>query len=203
MLGNELTIRTGHTETVATFYPEDTRRLVIYHRGHTKEQVPDFPGFNVLVFDMPSETHDGLGAYDYPIRFFVEPVIVGINWCSMLKVWDEIRMVGFSGGGWTTHVVAALDRRVTRSYAIAGSLPPHLRDQHPGSYGDLEQRLTYGLEMDLYALAQNQTQILNRDDPCCFPGRLYDGYTAEGFSVLIEENDTHSIGPLAREEIIR
>ena len=209
----------------ASYFIPGGDRLAIYCQGHrgdarihglaTIHALRD-AGFAVLVVNMPqlgensalpsgSRSHDSLGGADYPLRYFVEPVMVALNWLCLLREWEDVRMVGLSGGGWTTVLVAALDERITSSVAVAGSMPPDLRDQDPGSYGDLEQRLTYGLELDLYALATNAVHVFNSEDPCCFPGRLYNGYAdaMDNLTVIVEDRSAHDIGPMALQEMTR
>jgi dienelactone hydrolase len=56
------------------------------------------------------------------MKFFVEPVILAINYAKTLG-YKRIVMVGLSGGGWTTTVAAAIDPRIDLSIPVAGSLP--------------------------------------------------------------------------------
>ena len=187
----------------------DEHRLAIYHAGHgdtpedkgaeTIMRLLD-EGWAVLALDMPPGPHSRFEGELYPMRHFVAPVIAALDWAMLLQEWTHVRMVGLSGGGWTTVLVAALDERIDSAVCVAGILPPELRDLDPASYGDFEQRWTYGLEYDLLALGQ-PTLIYNRDDPCCFPGRLFDEYgfkeNVRGVSVYVEDNQEHTIGPEA------
>lgn len=114
-----------------------------------------------------------------PIRFFVEPVIIGLNYVQEEYGFATISMVGHSGGGWTTALAAAIDPRIERSYTVAGGLPFELR-QHPqhdhlGDFEQLEERRIYSVAryVDWYLLGawgdgRRQLQILNRNDNCCF-----------------------------------
>lgn len=116
-----------------------------------------------------------------PLKYFLEPVTAYINYVSSrsdadnFPLYRDISMVGFSGGGWTATVYSALDTRITRSISIAGSLPLYLRSG--ASIGDLEQTIPEFYSIagypDLYVMASDgsgrkQTQILNRNDWCCF-----------------------------------
>src|SRR5438445_13772028 len=100
-------------------------------------------------------------------------------------------MSGISGGGWTTHLYAALDPRIKESFPVAGSLPSYLRTGACGSFetGDYEQNPAVSSivshfynniasYLDLYILAsygegRKQIQILNQYDACCFAGIRY------------------------------
>ena len=73
-------------------------------------------------------------------RFFVEPVIQGINYFQQSTPQAiDVSMVGLSGGGWATHFCAAIDRRIRYSFPVAGALPLYARKFSPGSWGDREQ----------------------------------------------------------------
>jgi len=157
-------------------------------------------GFTVLLFDMPLigenaapvtaqlpdlglvtvSTHNEMPYLDpitdgSPIRYFVEPVVVMINQFAATSY--DISMAGLSGGGWTTTLAAALDRRIAQSYPAAGSVPLVIRFAKEDSWGDWEQ-----IEPSLYAIAdypdlyvlgasgRRQLQVLNEFDPCCFSG---------------------------------
>lgn len=55
------------------------------------------------------------------MRFFIEPVVLAVNYAKALG-YDEIVMLGLSGGGWTTTVSAAVDSRIKLSIPVAGSV---------------------------------------------------------------------------------
>jgi hypothetical protein len=76
------------------------------------------------------------------MRFFVEPVVLAINYAKRLG-YKRIVLVGLSGGGWTTTVAAAIDKRINLSIPVAGSLPFDMRTAQAGDpwhdMGDYEQ----------------------------------------------------------------
>ena len=119
------------------------------------------------------------------ISFFLEPVVVGINYVITNYDYLSINMTGISGGGWTTHLCAAIDPRIELSFPVAGSLPLYLR-KGPcpnGSQGDAEQKWPALYQdtaswLDIYVLGgygvmRGQTHILNQYDSCCFGGINY------------------------------
>ena len=155
-------------------------------------------GYSVLGAYMPHRSpgqcedveHDALLAqpvgYGHAAKWFVEPIAVSLNYVSTQGVPDDFphyrdfSMTGLSGGGWTTTLYAAIDPRITTSIPIAGSVPLYLRSAE--SLGDDEQLLPdlYSIAgyLDLYALGaagagRHQTQVLNRNDNCCFGERAY------------------------------
>ena len=117
-----------------------------------------------------------------PIKFFLEPVVVSLNYAEKSFDYSRINMVGFSGGGWITSLIAAIDPRISKSYSIAGSFPVYLRSYSKSDWGDYEQNLP-----DLYRIAtypelyvmgssgsgRSQLQLFNMYDSCCFKGRTY------------------------------
>lgn len=164
-------------------------------------------GFTVVAFDMPLLGHNNApvvsppgmghpwqlqrpfhGMLEYlipetghPIKYFLEPVIVFLNYSGELD-YSHVSMVGVSGGGWTTTLAAAIDQRIQSSFPIAGSLPQWVRTY---DWGDWEQS-----EPDVYRIADydelymigacngQQVQILYEHDTCCFKAdgreQLYD-----------------------------
>jgi polygalacturonase len=155
-------------------------------------------GFDVLAVYMPhvSDTscnldhcsiiNTNLGPGKHPstfgLRFFLEPTIVSLNYLLKQNNYQNVNMVGLSGGGWTTNLLAAIDDRIKYSFSIAGSMPIYYR--YGGSMGDVEQFLPELYRdiagyPDLYILGaygkgRKQVQILNRNDDCCFGQKQHD-----------------------------
>jgi hypothetical protein len=184
-------------------------------------------GYDVMVFWMPllgenstvAQNVPGYGAAAVPlvdhnrmavvlenakgsfIRFFVEPVVVAINYAKARYNYADVNMVGLSGGGWTTHLCAAIDPRIEYSFPVAGSLPLYLRvgPCPNGSVGDAEQEWAPLYQdiaswLDIYILGgtgegRQQIHILNQFDTCCFWGIGYQTYEA------VVSNVVASIGP--------
>ena len=118
----------------------------------------------------------------YGFRFFLEPEIVSLNYLLLKNNYKNINMVGLSGGGWTTNLLAAIDDRIKYSFSVAGSMPLYYRSD--ASMGDIEQFLPELYRdiagyPDLYVLGaygkgRKQVQILNRKDDCCFGQKQHD-----------------------------
>ena len=207
-------------------------RLLIYHQGHAGDFFHGVDtihfflrhGYAVAAFAMPLvgmngqpavETPIGIITFDdhsdfgfiesdvfSPLKFFVEPVTVFLNYALEEYEYDMVAMVGISGGGWTTTLAAALEPRIARSYPVAGSLPLFFasgRDyeqNHPDFYALVNYLELYVL--GTYGGERRQLQVLNRYDPCCFAGTEYALYeervarTAQrvgngSFSVFLDE----------------
>ena len=149
-----------------------------------------------------------------PIKFFVEPITVSLNYVEKEYKFESYNMVGISGGGWTTVLYSAIDPRISKSYPVAGSTPMYLKFNNPKNIGDYEQ-LVPGLYnvtgyLDLYIMAsygdnRGQLQIFNKYDPCCFSGLGFKTYESEvkntvsnlgkgKFDIYLDEtNNKHSI----------
>lgn len=134
-------------------------------------------------------------------RFFLEPVVQGVNhFLKSTPGAEDVTMIGLSGGGWTTHMSAAVDPRIRLSIPVAGSYPLYARPFARGSTGDTEQIYPplYGEKdtdgdsipdtaagvaswLEIYALGgygpgRRQIQVLNFKDTCCFHGDLFETY---------------------------
>jgi arylsulfatase A-like enzyme len=198
--------------------------LVVVHQGHGCRGLDDpdsgLPpliaallgrGYGVLGLEMPQQRPDDCIAVHEPLfaqmygqatayRFFFEPIAVALNYLEKSSAADdfpkyrEFHMVGFSGGGWTTTVYAALDERIRVSISVSGSIPLYLR--YFASIGDVEQNdpALYQLAgyPELYVMAaagkkRRQIQVLNRRDSCCFGERQFD---PEGITPNALERET-------------
>jgi hypothetical protein len=145
----------------------------------------------------PKELPDGI-----IFRFFLEPMVQGANYfLRTTPVAADISYVGLSGGGWTGHLLAALDTRIKKSFPVAGSFPLYVRDAVRTSddaeqtyaplYLEICKHNTNGLPdtaagvaswLEIYALGgigagREQVQILNLYDACCFSGSAFVTYT--------------------------
>jgi hypothetical protein len=135
-------------------------------------------------------------------RFFLEPEVQGVNYFLQTNPGADVSMIGLSGGGWSTHMSAAVDVRIKRSFPVAGSYPLYARKSpFPTFSNDVEQFYApLYLETDsngdgitdtaagvaswleIYILGgfgpgRRQTQILNYYDACCFFGDAFKTYT--------------------------
>jgi hypothetical protein len=126
-----------------------------------------------------------------PLSLFITPVIAAVNYFVSDGV-NKIAMAGLSGGGWTTDLAAALDKRIGMSFSVAGSMPIYARawaEPTGQSIGDYEQWLP-GLRdvagyFDIYMLAGQNADHHNIyivNDSCCFGG-----YTADHWKSFLHE----------------
>ncbi len=117
----------------------------------------------------------------HPMRFFITPVVVIVNFAEKNK-FEQIDMIGISGGGLETILCAAIDDRISFSYPAAGSLPLYLRSYDWGDWEQYHAEFYYIANYpELYILGsygegRKQLQILNKFDNCCFGGYRYKMY---------------------------
>jgi dienelactone hydrolase len=246
----KLTVALGKDfkSVVYHFRPKQpNKRLALFHQGHgtlweggADDTVKFFleKGYSVLAFQMPLygdnkglapagvRSHNDmakLASHELePIRFFVEPVAVALNYAQKEFGYEDVVMIGLSGGGWTTTLYAAIDPRVRLSFPVAGTLPEFLRTGEfhgPRDRGDWEQYYPalYKIAgyLDLYVLGsagegRRQRQVLNRYDSCCFAGlrhRTYEkhvqavvtGLSKGGFDIHLDE--THRSHLISRDAL--
>merc|ERR1712032_821911 len=219
--------------------PRQGRTLVVFHNGHgTSKGCPTFGdtdgvadwlnqmGFDVAMVMMPfkdcnyqptgPQRHSWFKAFQDEgkawIRFFLEPAVNTINYAKSVMGYEEIVMMGLSGGGWSTTLVAAIDPRITLSMPVAGSIPCDFRH----TSWDFEQFCDddwarIGNYTALYVLAalepgRASLQMLHEADPCCFHGcgrhariHEYNDYVRSQvkghFRTLVTEGNLHQVNP--------
>ena len=159
-----------------------------------------------------------------PIKFFIEPIAISLNYLDKNYNFLSYDMVGISGGGWTVTLYSAIDDRISKTYSIAGSVPIYLRSitENRGDYEqwlpELYQITNY---LDLYIMSsygedKKFIQIFNKYDSCCFSGELYQTYENEikkllfllnndgDFDIFLDDtHKTHKISDYALEIIIQ
>ena len=126
-----------------------------------------------------------------PISYFFTPITLALNYFDRNYEFTDYYMVGISGGGWTATVYPAIDSRISKSFAVSGSLPLPLRYevQDIGDWEQLHPEI-YDVAnyLELYVMSSHGenrefVQIFNKYDPCCFAGTLYELYEDEVRSV--------------------
>jgi hypothetical protein len=128
-----------------------------------------------------------------PLKYFLEPIAAYLNYLTSrsavdnFPVYQDLSIVGLSGGGWAATIYPAIDTRIKVSIAVAGSMPLYLRSGL--GVGDAEQTVSEFYSIagypDLYVMASAGTgrkhvQILNRSDWCCFSEVTYNPELAGG-----------------------
>lgn len=200
---DELVTHVGpaYTASMAFFRPEEPNgTLVIYQNGYASTYHAQYvylkelvaAGYSVMAANhigygdnycfLPVEKRAwcdvGWGEFEVPLpmRVHFSPLAKAINYGMRLKGIRQVAMVGFSAGGWLTSVMAAVDPRVSKSYPVAGFMPPFLQregEKVPNQkYAPLFEAASM---LDQFILGasgpgRGQLQIFNKYDRCCFAG---------------------------------
>jgi len=131
-----------------------------------------------------------------PLNYFFSPINHSLNYLDLNYNFKNYYMIGISGGGWTSTVYPALDTRISKSFAVSGSLPIPLRIA-PQDIGDYEQLIPsfYSIAnyLELYVMSsyghnREFIQVFNKFDPCCFSGTLYENYENEMYDTISKLN---------------
>ncbi len=159
----------------------------------------------------------------HPVKYFIEPVIVVMNYIKEKGDYTSVSMIGISGGGWTTTLAAAIDTRIQKSFPVAGSYPLFLSTVSRTDWGDYEQTVPELYRtvnyLELYILGshgknRSQTQIINQYDSCCFSGTKWKTYRsiveervqklgAGEFSIFMDSSHRgHTVSKVAMKEIL-
>ncbi len=153
--------------------------------GHNNRPVIEHPKLGNLKLTSHDQMRFLTPEDGHPVKYFIEPIIIALNYLEENSHCSSVSMIGISGGGWATTVAAALDERISRSFPVAGSYPMYLRSNSITDWGDYEQQAPeiYGVVnyLELYILGsfgagREQLQIINRYDPCCFAGTKSETY---------------------------
>lgn len=124
---------------------------------------------------------------DDPAHFYFDTTLNSLNYIvhceetgSLQQRFPQYRhfaMLGYSAGGWTTTLYAAVDSRITLSFPVAGSIPLTLvaagsaNDGPPEFHLENVNRIADFTEIYLlgaFGVGRKQVQIMNANDGCCY-----------------------------------
>jgi hypothetical protein len=150
-----------------------------------------------------------------PLKYFLGPALASLNYALSQRSYDKIGAVGISGGGWTTSMLTAIEPRIQRAYAVAGSVPLAYRAADPE--GDWEQYNVPFSYLDIYAMSVAEPGrsflFYNGKDPCCFQAaavtpwaphlsQALAGFPGEFSAFILNSASTHDIHPPVAEFIL-
>lgn len=208
----------GSQNTAYHYYADNPNgKVFLYHQGHrgdprtygmnTIRGLLD-AGYDVFAFQMPdvNKGHNHYNYVEHGLCVFVEPVIRVLNYLENMGI-SEAYMVGISGGGWTTTVVAAMDSRIAASYPVAGGIPLEYSDSE--ETGDFEQQAMHQVmsTLDMWKISNHVLAIQNMFDPCCSAGNVYESIAEEdagpNWKGLVDYRNTeHSISEWSLQQIL-
>ncbi len=228
----------GAVSVAALFRPRSTNgRIVLYHHGFAGTYHDQHrylaelleAGYGVMAFNLPGFGANLTGCgkssnafcskHDRPLRSFVEPVVVGINFALGDGGFTAVDMIGFSAGAWVAMLSAAVDTRIGHSYLVAGPYPAYYGFFAGFDEARYEPMLKAASYLDMFVMAsategRRQLQVFNRFDRCCSSnlyGRHYEaavqkvvaGLKGGRFDVLIDESHArHKISRLGMDAIL-
>ncbi len=155
-----------------------------------------------------------------PLSLFLYPHIAIINTTIEKFQYEDVLIMGISGGGWYTVWLSALMPTLDESISYAGSLPLAYR-KFGGNRGDWEQiysKLYHKINyLELYQMMlidedgvkkRKATLVYNDDDPCCFANPYALAFqkavnnNSKFPTIIIDKSDRHLIKPLLIKTII-
>ena len=152
--------------------------------GMNNQPIIDLNDFGKIKFTNHSHFHLLESSNFSPVKFFVEPIGVSLDYLDENFDFNSYHMLGISGGGWTTVLFSAIDDRISQNYSVAGSFPMFMRSDSK-NIGDYEQTIPelYSIAnyLELYTMGSfgNERKLIliyNEFDPCCFSGNFYEEY---------------------------
>ena len=146
--------------------------------------VPSYPSFDPHLYLGTLPLHAPPAGT--PLRYFIEPVRASINYALSLRSYSKVIVSGISGGGWTTTLLAAIEPRITHSYAVAGSVPFASRAVNEGDWEQLAGMRPLNIDYpDLYLMGTVDAAglptrkvglLYNGVDECCFKSSAVNGF---------------------------
>ena len=155
--------------------------------------------------------YDAFNPHLDPLSLFLYPHLRLIDHLIQKNNYDDISVLGISGGGWYTVWLAALMPELKSSLSYAGSLPfaYRIEREHRGDWEQIHSQLYNAVSyLELYQLMRldssgNPTReawlVYNDNDPCCFANPAASDFKArvEHLSfyphVVIDSSDSHSM----------
>jgi len=136
-------------------------------------------GYDILKIDMPLKANNSkpivyidnlgplvIGHHDrfkflegkmegHPLKFFIEPVVVFLNYLKLNNKYENVSMVGFSGGGWSTLVSSAIDKNINYSFIVAAPKPLMFKNPYKYDCYELSHKIFSTLVnyFDLYIMS--------------------------------------------------
>ena len=198
---NLIIYATGHNKNV-----KDTNKKINYFLKK---------GYDILKIDMPLKVNNSrptvfienlgplvIGHHDrfkflegkiegHPLKFYIEPVIVFLNYLKSNNNYENVSMIGLSGGGWTTLVSSAIDKNINYSFIVSGPKPlmfknPYDYDCYEISHKSFTALVNY---FDLYIMSSLGSknaliEIININEKNNFSHSLYEKHIVDSLNKI-------------------
>lgn len=168
--------------------------------GMNNQPIIDLPNFGKIKLEVHNQFHLLDNNEFTSIKYFMEQILVSLNYIEKEYDFDSYSMVGVSGGGWSAIIYSAIDDRIDNNFSVTGMYPEYLQQlYHPADYERINSQLYQKVSaLEFFVMSgygENRTamQIFNKFDPGGRCGEYYKTY--EG---VIKEK----IGELGKGEFI-
>ena len=151
-------------------------------QGKNNQPTVDIENVGVIRLEEHNNFHL-LDSEDFSsIKFFMNPIVINMNYLEENFDFKNYHMIGISGGAWATTLYSAIDERIEKSFPTGGPLPRFLIINVPGHSYEYERDVSelYDIAnyLELFILGsygdeRKQLKILNKYDSCCYYGISY------------------------------
>ena len=184
--------------------------------GYNKNQEINFPNYKENLNPSLHKTYSTYFDNNFPNKKPLSLILSGNYYLikNIIKQGDyqDVVMVGISGGGWYTTLLSSVITQIKSSYSFAGTMPLMFRlyFSYLGDWEQIDSSLFDDIDYDsLYVLStlndnkeftRKHYQIYNDKDTCCFKNpeamtlkKIYEKLKIKNFEIVVVENDKHSI----------
>lgn len=193
----------------------DVLSLSMTGLGYNNNPKINFPGYqknlNPKLHDTYSSYYDSKFSNKKPLSLMLSGNYYLIKNIIKKNNYEEIAMIGISGGGWYTTILSSIMTKINVSYSFAGTMPLlfGLFDSNIKDWEQVDSSLFNIVDYNsLYILStldgdgnsnRKHYQVYNDQDPCCFKNpaaktlkKIYNS-RVKNFEIIIVKNDNHSI----------
>ena len=194
----------------------DVLSLSMTGLGYNNNPKINFPGYqknlNPELHETYSSYYDSKFSNKKPLSLMLSGNYYLIKNIIKKNNYEEITMIGISGGGWYTTLLSSIITKINVSYSFAGTMPLlfGLFDSNIKDWEQVDSSLFNIIDYNsLYILStldgdgnsnRRHYQIYNDEDPCCFKNpaakmlkEIYTNNKVKNFEIVILNNKKHSI----------
>ena len=194
----------------------DVLSLSMTGLGYNNNPKINFPGYqknlNPELHETYSSYYDSKFSNKKPLSLMLSGNYYLIKNIIKKNNYEDVTMIGISGGGWYTTVLSSIITKINVSYSFAGTMPLlfGLFDSNIKDWEQVDSSLFNIIDYNsLYILStldgdgnsnRRHYQIYNDEDPCCFKNpaakmlkEIYTNNKVKNFEIVILNNKKHSI----------
>ena len=194
----------------------DVLSLSMTGLGYNNNPKINFPGYqknlNPELHETYSSYYDSKFSNKKPLSLMLSGNYYLIKNIIKKNNYEDVAMIGISGGGWYTTVLSSIITKINVSYSFAGTMPLlfGLFDSNIKDWEQVDSSLFNIIDYNsLYTLStldgdgnsnRKHYQVYNDEDPCCFKNpaakilkEIYTKNKVKNFEIVILNNKKHSI----------